>query len=95
MSYQIIYDTADMCRSRKSKNRQNPLLMVCIFSIALIGFLRISGWWDTLWQNLIPGDPAVTTVAFQNMTENIQQGQSISDAIFVFCESVIQGAKLG
>ena len=63
--------------------------------ILILGFLRMSGWGETLWQHMIPGDPEVTAEAFRNMSEGLKDGQSISEAVFVFCDTVIQGATLG
>ena len=95
MSYQIIYDSKDKQIANKQKKRSRTGLMVCILGILAFGILRISGWGETLWQYMIPGDPEITTLAFQNFSDCLQNGQSISDAVFVFCHTVIQGAKLG
>lgn len=95
MSYQIIYDSKDMHIANKRKKRRHTGLMVCILSILMLGILRISGWGETLWQYMIPGDPEITAEAFQNLSDSLQNGHSLSDAVFVFCNTVIQGAKLG
>ena len=95
MSYQIIYDSKDKHIANKQNRRRHTGLTVCILSILILGILRISGWGDALWQYMIPGDLAITTEAFQNLSDSLQNGQSLSDAVFVFCDTVIQGAKLG
>ena len=95
MSYQIIYDSKDRHIANKQKKRRHTGLIVCILGILVLGILRFSSWGSALWQYMIPGDPEVTTEAFQNFSVSLQNGQSLSDAVFVFCNTVIQGAKLG
>ena len=95
MSYQIIYDSPKEYIESTGRKNARTGLTVGILAILALCVLRISGLGTALWQALIPGDPAVTAAAFQNMTSGLQNGQSISDAIFVFCETVIQGAQLG
>ena len=95
MSYQIIYGSKDIKIIRKPKKRKSTGLMVCMVGIFILGLLRFSGLGNALWQYMIPGDPAVTTEAFQNLSNSLQNGESFPDAVFVFCETVIQGARLG
>lgn len=40
---------------------------------------------------LIPGEDAVTVQAFQNMTDDLRCGASVSDAVEAFCRYVIHG----
>ncbi len=94
MSYQIVYDTNDIKMAKKQAIRSRKPLRIAIFFILLIGLLRISSWDDTLWEHLIPGDANVTKSAFQNLTESLQNGDPLSDAVYVFCDTVIQGAAL-
>ena len=92
MSYQIVYDTNDIKMTKMQNNRGRKPLRIAIFVILLIGLIRISSWDDALWEFLIPGNAAVTKSAFQNLTESLQSGDSLSDAVYVFCDTVIQGA---
>ena len=95
MSYQIVYDSKDMHIINKPKKRSHTGLVVCILGILMLGILRFTSWGNAIWQYMIPGDPVVTTEAFQNLSDSLQNGRSLSEAVFVFCETVIQGAKLG
>lgn len=95
MSYQIIYQPENLHITKKNKKQHNFWPMVCVIIVLIFGFLHFSGWGDVLRQYMTPGDPDVTAAAFQNMTDSLQQGQTVSDAISVFCETVLQGAKLG
>lgn len=94
MGYQIIYDAKDKHFIKKPKKARRTGIVICILSVLTLGILRFSGWGDTLWQYMLPGDPAVTTEAFQNLAESLKDGQSLSDAVYVFCDTVIQGAGI-
>ncbi|MBO5891397.1 MAG: hypothetical protein J6Q30_01625 [Oscillospiraceae bacterium] len=94
MSYQIVYDSKDIKMTKKREKRKQKPLSLAILVILLIGVLRTSSWDDALWKYMIPGDANVTKSAFQNLTERLQNGDPLSDAIYVFCDTVIQGAAL-
>ena len=94
MSYQIIYDPKDIPKSKRRKIRINKKLTLGIFAVLLTGILKISSWDDAFWNYLIPGDAGVTKSAFQNLTDSLENGNTFSDAITAFCDTVIQGAKL-
>ena len=95
MSYQIVYGSEKKPPEHPGKHSLRTSLAAGILLIVLVGTLRFTGIGTMLWQKLIPGDPEVTTAAFQNMTEYLRNGRSISDAVVVFCETVIEGAQLG
>lgn len=95
MSYQIIYNSKEMHVLKNTQKRKHRGLTVCIFTLVLLAILRFSGFGSELWMNLIPGDPTVTVSAFSNMTDALQNGQNITEAVFVFCETVIEGAQIG
>ena len=94
MSYQIIYNDTDMKFMEKPKKKRHKKLILGIILVLFLGILRSSHWDDPLWKALIPGDPGITTSAFQNLTDTLKDGQSFSDAVFTFCDTVIQGANL-
>ena len=95
MSYQIVYGSENMPSICQEKKRRHTGLALCVLGILMLGILRISGWGNALLQHLIPGDPVITTEAFQNMSTCLKSGQSLSEAVFVFCDTIIQGTKLG
>jgi hypothetical protein len=41
---------------------------------------------------LLPGDPAVTAAALENMTEGLRSGESLLDAVTAFCREIIANA---
>ena len=42
---------------------------------------------------LLPGDPQVTEAALHNMTEGLQSGESILEAVTTFCQEIVDGAR--
>ena len=42
---------------------------------------------------LLPGDPAVTAAALENMAADLKAGQSVRDAITAFCAEIIAHAN--
>ena len=95
MSYQIVYGSEKKPQKQPGKHSLRTGLTAGIILIALMGVLRFTGIGTMLWQKMIPGDPEITTAAFENMTEYLRNGRSISDAVVVFCQTVIEGAQLG
>ena len=94
VSYQIIYNTNEIKPQKTHKKRKHKSLFIVIIVILFLGVLRYSSWDNTLWEQLIPGNTEVTKSAFQTFTESLENGASFSDAVFVFCDTVIQGAAL-
>ena len=94
MSYQIVYNS-DNTKKVKLRNRkkQKPLTIV-IVAVLLFGVLKFSSWDNPLWDYLIPGDADITKSAFQSFTDSLNNGDPFSDAVYVFCDTVIQGAAL-
>ena len=42
---------------------------------------------------LLPGDPAVTAAALENMVDNIKDGNSIAEAVTAFCREIVENAE--
>lgn len=88
MSYSIDYNP-ELHKNYPMKRKKmilKPLgITICllsavymIYSFGLINFL-------------IPGDPDVTVSAFSEMVDGVQNGQPVSDAVYMFCKCVIAG----
>lgn len=50
---------------------------------------------DALRNVIIPGDPAVTVWALEEMTRQLRAGDSLADSLEAFCRRVWEGGKLG
>lgn len=46
-----------------------------------------------LWEICIPGNAQVTAAAFEAMVEDLRAGESVSDALTVFCQEIIHNAE--
>ena len=94
MSYRIEYRSGG--ELRKSWKPKRPIgrvaVVICVLSL-VAGALAIKhtglSWVKTV---LLPGDPAVTAAALENMVENIRDGESLVDAVTAFCREIIENA---
>ena len=60
--------------------------LACASIIALLFYLPEEA---KLRDLLLPGDPAVTTDAFVQLSESLDQGESLSAALDVFCHAIL------
>ena len=65
-------------------------LMVLVFTLSVFILLYVLNTTGAL-RLLTPGDPVVTAGAFADMVEQVRDGQSVSEAIFLFFKDVISG----
>ena len=88
MSYHITYNP-DLRKkyptAKKGKNKplKIALLLLAVF-VAVYTFMQ-SG----LARYLIPGDPEITTEAFSAMVKRVGEGESVGNAIVVFCREIV------
>lgn len=91
LSYRIEYDSRiDKFEVRSIRHGGRN-----IFLLMGIGFLAVSclapEYRNTVRSFLIPGEDAVTTLAFQTMSEDLRSGANLADAFYEFCRMVIHG----
>ena len=91
MSYKIEYCPSDKKRYPGIKERRktkygNWVMVILAFAVVLS--LRLYGIPDFL----IPGDPQVTKAAASLMIDQLQNGDSLGDAVAVFCKEILHGA---
>ena len=93
MSYRVDYNPEmknrypSVIRIKKKLPIRQILLPVA--AIATCCGILFSG----LLRFLIPGDAAVTTVAFSGMVDDISTGESVRQAFLNFCKEIILNAK--
>lgn len=92
MSYRVDYtpETRDRYPSRIKVRRKLPIrpAIVSVATVAIIYCIVSSG----VLRLLIPGDPAVTTAAFDGMVDDIGAGDSVRNAFLTFCKEIIVNA---
>ena len=93
MSYRIEYDgTVEKYEVRKVHPWRSPAL--CAVAILLLTAICVpnSHSREVLRSFLIPGEDAVTVLAFQTMTDDLRSGAALGEAFRDFCQVVIHGA---
>lgn len=92
MAYNINYEHMPIKTPVKEKI-QSGKFVACIL-IALAIFAVVFGMGDSLYEYVLPGDPAVTEAAACGFVENIRKGCSVKDAATAFCQQIIDRAEL-
>ncbi len=90
MSYRIVYEKKKHPWEHPKRFKAGLLAAVLICAVLVaFGFLGMEKL-----QFLLPGDPAVTAAALENMADSLQNGQEFSDAVLTFCREVLQNAAV-
>lgn len=89
MSYRIEYQATKKVRGLEKRTAVLPALAGCL----VLSLLLVSAFWprgrEMMERLLIPGDPAVTAAALEELSEDLQSGESIQDALDAFCRQVL------
>lgn len=94
MSYQIRYDSNETRTNKNQSKKKWKTLSIGIIIAVLFCVFRFSHWDNELWDHLIPGNADITKSAFRNFTESLRNGEAFSDAVYVFCDTVLEGAAI-
>ena len=99
MGYQISYGQAGMKKRRKwnipkLKIEKSKIMTVfCVILSALLIAVCIVPQFRVYLRDLIlPGDPAVTADALEEMVDAIGRGESVQAALTEFCRDILRGA---
>ena len=89
MSYRIQYDTKKHPWQKRLKRQKYvlPVGIICL-SLLTLGYFGM----DKL-QFLLPGEPSVTAAALDNMTNSLQEGETLQEAITAFCREILDNAQ--
>ncbi len=95
MGYHMDYEQIGQTRPQPTeKHRVSGVIAVVLICVLVMGAVAIKTvglpWVETF---LIPGDPEVTQAALQDMVSNLQEGQSIGEAVTAFCREIVENAK--
>lgn len=91
MGYRVEYETVSKVRRMEQKTARVPALTAAAFLLFLI--LVVNFWPKgkaVLQEILIPGDPAVTVAALEDLAEELETGAPLSDALENFCRTVVE-----
>lgn len=86
MAYRIKYNLVGPDRKSKQKSKR---VWVIVTVLGIGGLMAIALHLPWARNLLLPGDAAVTAAALEDLAGNLQQGESLMDAITVFCRSII------
>ena len=92
MPYRIEYGTTVPERYQKKNHPQRLQIMTAaclLVFVILIGQFFPAGL-DMLRTVLIPDEKSVTQTALDGFVANIQCGESVGDAFFVFCAQILE-----
>ena len=95
MAYRIDYSAGRTQRRTLRQRIFTPVTKSTLFILALIAgavTIKVIG---LTWVRdvLLPGDPAVTAAALENMTDNLRSGDSLLDAVTTFCREILANAQ--
>ena len=86
MAYRIKYNLVGPDRKTTQKSKRTWMIVTALGIGGLMTIALHLPWARNL---LLPGDSAVTAAALEGLAENLQQGESLMDAITVFCRNII------
>lgn len=95
LGYRVEYGSVKKVRGLEKRfSRVSALTALCILLFCIL----VGTFWpkgrDVLRSLVFPGDPVVTAAAFEDMAEQLREGENLSDALHAFCAQVLEGAAL-
>lgn len=91
MSYRIDYQGTKKVRGMEKKTASLPALAgLCMLALLAAACTRWPQGMDTVRALLIPGDPAVTVGALEELAAQLEGGESLRTAFQDFCGQVME-----
>lgn len=89
MGYRIEYKNIGKRPDKQRRSWASIIAVTCVAAL-LTGAITIKTvglkW---VQEFLIPGDPAITAAALEEMVADLRQGTSLADAVTAFCQEII------
>lgn len=95
MGYRVEYGPVKKVRGLEKRVSRVSALTGLFLLLFL--FLTVNFWpkgAETVKNMVLPGDPAVTAAAWEDMTDQLREGEELSDALHYFCVRILEGAEL-
>ena len=89
LKYRIEYGNYSRYQKSKTFKMLTSYLCPLILCVALLLYIAYSHYPSQIYELILPGDPAVTTDAFRQLSESLDRGEALSDALDVFCETIM------
>ena len=95
MGYRIDYSTAGSLRQplKKKTSWAAFAALVCVLGLVFGAMLIKNTAFAWVKMYLLPGDPAVTAAALDEMVEGLKRGQGVMDAVTAFCREILAHAQ--
>ena len=95
MGYRILYGPAGKTEIEWNRRRGKvrKTVLAGFFVLAVCAAACMIAGKEKLQEVFIPGNPDVTRAAFGKLTEDIQNGESLGDAMAAFCMEIIENAE--
>ncbi len=96
MAYQIQYDPALKKKYPKTAKQRATKQQIFTAATLLVMILLLATNPTTkaaIRYFLIPGDPGITSAAFDGLLQDIKDGENWGDAVTAFCEEIIENAS--
>lgn len=94
MGYRIDYGPVKKVRGLEKRTSRLAALTGLFF---LLFVITVCCFWPEgvaeLRQILLPGDPAVTTSAMEELADSLRTGEEIFDSLRTFCARILEGAS--
>jgi len=89
MKYRITYDAYPQYEKKRSYRKLTHYLFSFLVCGVLIVVLITSSNTGKLYESILPGDPAVTTEAFHQLSAAMESGETLTKALAIFCETIM------
>lgn len=91
VKYRIEYDEYSQYQKRSLALKPGAITVAIAICVALTLLLLrpVTGW--ALVDALLPGDATVTRAALESLSDSLDEGASLPDAVDVFCNAVMDG----
>lgn len=95
MAYRINYDSGGKHRIPIRRYFTAATVKTGLIILVLVAAALTIKFYGLNWvkEVLLPGDPKVTETALHNMTEGLQNGESILEAVTTFCQEIVNSAQ--
>lgn len=87
--YRITYDAYPQYGTGSSRKKKAPYLLPFLVCTILILTLLFTSNTGEFYRLVLPGDPDVTAEAFHQFAAAIDRGETLFNALDVFCETVM------
>lgn len=91
MSYQIQYESEKNRQYPIKTNRLSVKRIVITATIAVLVICLLSS--PSFKRFIIPGDPKITGAAFSRMIDDLQNGDTVGEAITTFCREIVHNGS--